>query len=267
MNANAFPGRDAEQPIQYERLRHRRVSRRARVWLIVGLAICVGVWLWRSHVLPRAAGSYWMAQCAAYVAPPGQPVYEEHNDPAVQWTQASLESLPVADGSGTRRHAVLPRPLQQFKAVRPQAAPLFLGPLTTAAGERRTVVVMWDGSPPPAPTAPPAPQNLFSASYCKQIKPFEERVNASLDVSGNAIGSGGLDVFQLFHGDPRPWQLYFQNRAKVFRVYAGQRDPNDPSHFTIDIDADDKRLRLHGRLSSAKTIRFGVEGLSTDDDE
>jgi hypothetical protein len=44
-----------------------------------------------------------------------------------------------------------------------------------------------------------------------------------------------------------------------FRFYAGQPDPNDPSHFTIDYDLDGKRGRIHGRLKDDGKVEWQPE--------
>ena len=44
-----------------------------------------------------------------------------------------------------------------------------------------------------------------------------------------------------------------------FRFYAGQPDPADPSHFTIDHDLNDVRGKIHGRLKDDGTVELKPE--------
>jgi hypothetical protein len=45
------------------------------------------------------------------------------------------------------------------------------------------------------------------------------------------------------------------------RVYAGQPDPADPSHFVIDYDDEDGRHTVDGWLQDADTLKFRFRGV------
>lgn len=46
----------------------------------------------------------------------------------------------------------------------------------------------------------------------------------------------------------------FSPQAQRVKVYAGQVDPNDPSHFTIDYEVDGLRKTVDGWLTARKTV-------------
>jgi hypothetical protein len=50
---------------------------------------------------------------------------------------------------------------------------------------------------------------------------------------------------------------------EVFRFYAGQPDPADPSHFTIDYDLNGQRGTIHGYLRNDDSIQLKPSGGKT----
>ena len=68
-------------------------------------------------------------------------------------------------------------------------------------------------------------------------------------------------MFDLFAHDPRHREIYIEGLARTYRFYAGQRDPTDPSHITVDFDADDLRVRLHGYLLNSGSLRVELEAV------
>ena len=46
------------------------------------------------------------------------------------------------------------------------------------------------------------------------------------------------------------------DRKQHFRYFAGQVDPEDPTHFTIAYDIGANRYILHGWLTDDDTIKF-----------
>jgi hypothetical protein len=68
-----------------------------------------------------------------------------------------------------------------------------------------------------------------------------------------------VHIFDLYSDEASGVRLtYLAGQAGVVRFYAGQRDRNDPSHVTVDFDADDKRVRIHGRLLDPSTLSLAI---------
>jgi hypothetical protein len=66
-------------------------------------------------------------------------------------------------------------------------------------------------------------------------------------------GSGNLGLPLNWDWTPpagdKPEQIRLEGR-EMFRFYAGQPDPSDPSRFTIDYDVDGRRGTIHGQLKN-----------------
>jgi hypothetical protein len=45
------------------------------------------------------------------------------------------------------------------------------------------------------------------------------------------------------------------------RIFAGQVDPKDPSHFTVQIHLDEKREVIEGRLLDDGTVSLAFRGI------
>jgi hypothetical protein len=46
------------------------------------------------------------------------------------------------------------------------------------------------------------------------------------------------------------------DRRDHFRFHAGQLDPNDPGHFTVDYEHDGVRGTIHGRLKDNGSVEL-----------
>jgi hypothetical protein len=245
-------------PLQYEMPRRWRITARARRVLIIGLGVVVAVALWQSKLPEEALARWRLAQCAEYCAVADQVVYEEHNGPDVAWTAEDLRQLPHGDRTGTRRYVEPPACLRPFSGQ--DVAPLFIGELTAEDGHRTVVALVLDVR---SPSRDPVLQNVFSPEFCKAVAPGEERPRAPLGPAGRWLDPGGGNLFALFNRD-QLWRVGPFTYARVLRFYAGHRDPNDPSHFTVDFEADDRRVRLHGRLVNSQSLILRVESQRRD---
>ena len=56
------------------------------------------------------------------------------------------------------------------------------------------------------------------------------------------------------------WGVDGLAESAVFRIYPGQPDPHDASHFTIRFEADDKSGMIEGWLQDDDTVKFMVTG-------
>jgi hypothetical protein len=230
--------------LDYERVdpaRRRRMRR--RVLLIVSLAlITAGAW-WRGPAVYRyATRLYREHQVYTYTAPADRVVYEE--DPA-RWpallAQPAYHNAPYIPAVQCPFIAHFVEPVKQFA----EATQLRIGDIALFAHSRRTqsgkerLVIVWipnNGTRMSAQGASPDNQARFF-DLCTSV------------YGGPKFLAGGAD----------PWiapQSLAENRQTPLyaRIYAGQIDPADASHFTIPYQIGDYTDFLDGYLRDDESV-------------
>jgi hypothetical protein len=203
-----------------------RGARARRAAIIIGALIVLAATIW---VAPRAYQRWQVIRlqraCAAYTAPPTQVVHE--TDPAQ--IPALLASPLNYRGSVATGQAFLIPPVYGKLVVSQSVGTAFLHERTTPGGERRLVTV-----------------DLYGAMASGKDMSL---LGTVLDLS--ARGNAPRACATL--GDGRTIAL---QPGDQLRVFAGQPDPSDPSHFTIDSMVNDVRHTLDGWLVDETTIKI-----------
>jgi hypothetical protein len=231
-------------PLEYqpgEPVRRRR--RRRRLLGIVLAAALVVVGVWKGPAADRRLLlAYLERQARRYVAPPDRVVYEE--DPT-RWPALLAQPgyfIHPPNSTGWNGFAAYSAdPVARFV----QASKLRLGPGALFAHARRTpsgrerLVVVWLPYNAVRPTAQGAsPDNQV------QITLFTSVVD-----DGVMIREGRAAPWIAPPSNPRDRQT-----PLYARLYAGQADPADPSHFTIPFEIGDHRDVLDGYLRDGDAV-------------
>lgn len=186
----------------------------------------------RPDLWSRSPAAYWdawriraaAAQCAQYVAPPDQVVYEE--GPAVRrdWVTGGGGFFEKHDGQRlirARRPQCLDR-MHPGSVTAPELAAVFLHEMQAPDGTRRLVVMHQS----------PSPYHPGSAG---------------IGWSPATGGSSGVSPLRDHDAFRRAaivrWNYYLKlfprlNAEQVLRVYAGQPDPKDTARFTVRYELD-----------------------------
>jgi len=209
----------------------RRRTRIRRVSLVVALVIATTVCVrYGPQTYRQARFLYLQHQCLAYTAPVDQVVYDENSPERLKqpgYIAMRTAATPVA--------AYIAPPLQTIGGVLPpigtgagrtagSGATLFLHERRNAAGQSRLILVQRNPVPCLSPT-------------------FRYPM--------------GLEVFVF---DPATWQTasrslldwrggYCENHTDDLRIFAGQIDADDASHFTIRYEVKGKSGLIDGRLN------------------
>lgn len=225
-----------------------RPRRRWRRGLIIAAALALA---WAAlRLVPPAMDHLirlrWQARCMEHVAPPTRVVYEEDQTRARTLTAIEASFLYCVDGVNDFRAAYyVPRCLIYYGAIgecNPGA--VFLHERTSRNGQQRLVVLscrMQVTSYGPVVTA-----QMFHVTVCIPATLFDTRVRAK------EITYRGLD------------QLVAGPASRPTRLFAGQPDPADASHFTIAYERDGPSTRvsgvIDGWLQDDDTVRFSLRG-------
>lgn len=225
-----------------------------RFLLLAGL-IFAG-WRWGPPAWRQATLLHWQRQCLNYSPPPDMVIYEA--DPAAAKALLRRPGYSPVDAvrtdSSTNRKptaianiaAYRPEPwdallqrgvfaMRQFNSGRPQMTAIcFMGELQTPAGERRLVVVecaaWWQV---PQPGLESAALTTYSFTPAGAFGALTNLVD-----SRGFMGLGGLN-----------------HVPSDVRVFAGQRDPNDPSRFTIRYQAYGQENIVDGSIDNAGRVK------------
>lgn len=226
-----------------------------RLLLLAGL-IFAG-WRWGPPVWQKAMLLYWQRRCMAYSAPPDTVVYEANRSSA----QALLQQREYISAEIIHEESILhigPQTIPTIAAHRPAAwdamidrgilqlrsrssgspkgaAICFLGELKTPSGESRLVIVE---SLTFRTHAPGMEEVSFSAYTLSPATVFQS--------TGKAIKSPGSSGLRT-DGSDRP-----QNA----RIFAGQRDPNDPSRFTIRYQTYGQENIVDGSIDNSGLVKM-----------
>jgi hypothetical protein len=217
-------------PIDPEIRRRRVTSRMIRIALL--LAIAIVAWRLAPIAWRKSKLMYWQQKAMDYSAPADQIVFDDFPEDIAKLLNTGFYTDDSQDA--TRVELALnpsKRYFEVYSPTRVSRPTLFLHERQNGKGERRLVVVdVWPG--------------LFSMSDFGG-----ELISASVLKPGTWLNepSTVLDnsVNYLTH-----------DRKEHFRYFAGQADPNDPTHFTITYELGTNRYVLHAWLRDDDTIKF-----------
>ncbi len=210
-------------------------SARVRRWMVTaGFAALLMVALW---LVPRSYRHVqllkWQERCLTYAAPATEPVYD--NDPAEAKRLLTLPRTYLAD---PRDGATFRLPIEwiQFYMAAgfgPQSSgTVFLHQRSTPRGQRRLVAI----------------DLVFNPLSHERIITMSERVL----VPATPLRGPRAEPSTI-RGDGL---LIPVSPTDRLRVFAGQPDPNDASHFTIEYDLNGTRHVLDGWLVDEATIKI-----------
>ena len=224
-----------------------RASRRIRwiatLLLLVG-AIFAG-WRWGPYLWHQGNILYWQSKCMRYSPPESMVVYEENPTAAAELLNSSPQYFAYAIYRGKDWNH--PGPTVQAAAYRPQGwdklqavaglplingigtvngAIVFLHELVSPGGNHRLVVIEYD-----------AQRDCFTPLL----------INRAEVIVPGTWRSGPTRVEK-----PTVWdvEVMFPTTPPQVRIYAGQVDPADASHFTIRYEMWGQTDVLDGRLDN-----------------
>lgn len=212
----------------------RVVRRPARIILLAGLGALVGWW-----VLTQGVYLYWQSRCLHYVAPADLVVYDDDPTEAQRTVGAALAThthglLVNTGGAASPGHRPVGRIIPEFKrTLLSYEGTMFLGWRTTPSGERKFAAV-------------------WPFTFEGQPGGYELRlVHGSLKLASAIPGS------QMVMADADV-SLLFVPAGKRLRVFAGQADPADPTHFTIQYELGGEPGVLDGFLRNDGLVDLRV---------
>jgi hypothetical protein len=238
------------QPVRlaYAARPHHRGRRVRQIGVLVALVV-VGIQAARHgpRTYERARLLYWQHRCLTYTPPPGQVVYDRPDDPPVTVVlRGCVPTRQFAAGSpGTA--APVPKCWAELSAAAgwapgtspstgpagaagPAGRPIaFLHERRTPAGRRRLVVLWYDPDPIDGNPA----SGFAGLDAAVMVRPATwDRPSDEVSLTPSSL-SGTFGIVQW-----RP----------AFRLYAGEPDPADESHFTLRYEAGGEAGTIDGWL-------------------
>ena len=215
---------------------HRRRSSRRVAALIASLLVTAAAWRWGPTGWRHVRLLYWQRQCLAYVAPADQVVLDD--DPIVAAALLKREGYRNLAGAGSPPVAgFVPRCwAEAMRATTgpPAGSVLFLHERTSPGGQRRLVILQLPGSGTPPLTGSGIPALIEPATLTAAPKFHNAVISADVDVSWPDL--------------PR----------RSTRLFAGQADPADASHFVIRFQTGGLGGTIDGWLEDNDRLRFRV---------
>ena len=233
----------SNQPLDYAPGEPIRRRRRVREWftVIAVLAVVLLAWWQGPSTYRRIARAYWQHRVARYLAPADRVVYEE--DPS-RWAtllaQPEYRKMPVSSPGWSPFVAYLASPLQRLSEItkaRPGATVVFAHARRTPGG-RECIVVVWMAYNAIRPDA-------VGATPDNQVG-----VRLPTDVTS---GGKHLEAMNILYVAP-PSVAENRQTPLYMRIYAGQPDPLDPTHFTIPYEIGEYSDVLDGYLRDDETV-------------
>ena len=204
-----------------------RSARMRRAALVAGvLVLLVGIAWLTPRAFRRLQIAHWQRQCLAYVAPPDQVIHE--TDPA-EIPRLLAPPLNYSGSLATGQAFLIP-PAYRNLYVSQSVGTAFLHERATPQGQRRLVAV-----------------DLFGGGM---------QPNNAMTLNANVIDpatTSSRSMLTITRGDGTTITL---QRGETLRVFAGQPDPVDPSHFTIDYVLNGTRNTLDGWLVDDGIVRI-----------
>jgi hypothetical protein len=162
---------------------------------------------------------------------------------------------------------------------------VYLHGMKTPSGEERLVYVVVEGdmrSPrtwfapgqKPAPGAQSTETQALEGSVSKTLRLVAVPSRPAEGSKHPRILDEEAAVLEILPNSATEWMVPFHRDAPSggkpapvvldprdrFRFYAGQPDPADPGHFTIDYELDGVKGKIHGRLNNDGAVELKPEG-------
>jgi hypothetical protein len=217
---------------------HRRRKVRRVTFCLIVVGAMAGVIMQGPRVWRRARILYYQYECSTFSQPPDTVVYEP--DPA----RAALllhKGLQYWGSESTPQYAIAPDPpclvrLNSLVPVSCMSGLGFMHELRNHKGDRRLVVI----DPPYDPSA-------FFYRVVPLTRPFGDSPATTNSVNIGSCYPGKL-LLNLGSTTPDPG----------LRTFAGQVDPNDPSHFTFAYESPKGKGTIDGWLTDQCDIEMRV---------
>lgn len=210
-------------------------SQRRRLVAVVLLVLMVIIGMWYGRTLERVQWVLVTHACRAYQPPADQIVQEEGASDQVQIPASNQRISVLRNDDGVSWSRTPPRCLISLHAVlvglQPplERVPLFVGELRDPAGKEYIVAVEWKHRP------------RFAGGFASPVT-----------VVGVPTGRlGELPAKPLiWSARAANARAYVLSDDGLFRIYAGERDPLDPTHLTIRYEVGGGAGVLDGWLRS-----------------
>ncbi|HEY8666588.1 MAG TPA: hypothetical protein VIL86_07990 [Tepidisphaeraceae bacterium] len=199
---------------------HRRRTRRSILLLALALIIASG-YFWAPRYYNHLRLLYWQRQCADFIEPPETVAYDSTTGNAPPHTSAAWQNFySLYSPPGAKPNSIL-----------------FLHRLQTASGKSYLITL-------------------------EEIDNFENALgkrSVLLTYRLFALGSITRSPRQLRAANDviviqYKYVFFNDSRQATFRIFSGQPDRSDPSHFTITYDVDGKSETLDGWLTDDETV-------------
>ena len=229
---------EAATPLQYAprppALRNPRLRRYALL-LVIGAMVVITL-LRAPRIVNYVLLLRQQRECLAYVAPPTQVVLETDAVEAKKLLAAGAGYH--ANAQGTLAYLVPPQWLAYHTPIGggfQTLGTVFLHERTSRNGVRCLVAV-------DANLIPLGPRQVASLG-ARIIRP-------------GSVFRGPRTGQNVTRGDGA--QITFDRDAQRLTIFAGQPDPNDSSHFTIDYELGGTRITLDGWLEDEQTVKIEI---------
>jgi len=227
----------------------RRAFRRGVIALIVAIVFLPSVWAGRK-AYNRATLLYWQRRCADFSMPAGTVAYGENPaNVAALWASVSATRnyTCLVDGTSGKIYHVLMRPRGQWEtSIRQplgglnQIGALFLHARRAASGKPQRIICVRPSEAIIFRRTLPQLYDATSPDLSIEVHDY-----ATLTSDSNRLSRQSVNVARLA-GEP----------FGTVRFFAGQIDPSDESHFTIDFQTATGSGTIDGwlRVGDAVTL-------------
>ena len=216
----------------------RRRVRRWMVAIIIGIVLVLVCYRQPLRTQRNYAQSwYWQRQCLHFELPPDTVVWQQcltADEAAAMVATGRYKALPTWPSAGYPPNSVVLKRPNCFDSAIGEAgsnAIVFLHELTSPSGQKRLAVVL-------------------TRSALNPRDPHDYPPNVELDSYAYSVASWGQTQNS---GSPR--FLYFPKTITSaphrLKIFAGQVDPNDNSHFTISYELDGEPGIIDGNLENS----------------
>jgi hypothetical protein len=245
------------EPVEYGRSSSRRGRRRRRLLAIVLLALSVGaLWKWRERLSQAVSLQYCQWRCLHFQTPGDAVAYDSDHPRA-----SILAARDPAFSGGPLGYGYYPEPLTLLARTRPgtfiqQVA--FMHERVSPAGHYRLVLV---GTPTDKAFSfqrqAIIPASWFGSPALPPLTRLADRINVDFDCDPLQDDSAE----ERFSSDRTNLERGRDHLLRTaFRVFVGQPDPKDASHFTIRYEVGAEQGIIDGWLGDDDAIRLQARG-------
>lgn len=223
---------------------HRRHVWSRALFAVGFVCIAISAARWLPALLGQAALVYWQNRCAQYSASPEKVVFSEVNSST---SARGIDPAPVAAGE-------VPRAWNEFYArLSPpglrSAGTAFLHTLRNGSGERLVAVdVIHSSSATSGERDVLLPRVIATGSWLRPPREIWVSPNETTQTSKSPQPADVLSLSGVEEAGP-------------YRVFAGQIDPADASHFTIRFESGDRSGVVDGWLRDDDTVLLSERGM------